>query len=108
MPATAARTSSAPDHLAAGVRVNSFPERIPVETSNDVVSAIDAPRPIQDAPEEDKNVVIAAAMVNPKGRNELDKEWISLLNVSDQDIDLADWMLEDHRGRKIDLSDQSC
>lgn len=39
-------------------------------------------------------VFIAAAMVNPSG-NEREGEWVSLINLSPEIIDLSDWTLSD-------------
>lgn len=94
---------SEPDSPREGLVINTYPERIPIEIEEDIVVEIDTDRNTQEAKEEDKVVIIAAAMVNPKGSNELGKEWISLLNVSNKKVDLTGWRLEDFKSRKTML-----
>lgn len=84
--------------------VNNYPERIPIEFSDDIVSEIDASRLVQDALEEDKNIVIAAAMVNSTGRDSADDEWVTLLNICEETIDLSGWKLYDEKKRSINLT----
>ncbi len=83
--------------------INSFPERIPVDSVEDVVSSYTKTRVTQEAKEEDKTVAIAAAMVNPTGRDEIMNEWITILNISNNEVILDGWKLEDHKGRTIPL-----
>ncbi len=78
---------------AQNVDINVFPERIPVEKEGDIVHEIDEPRPIQEAKPLDKNIVIAAAMVNPSG-SEASKEWIVLLNITSGKVDLDGWRID--------------
>lgn len=84
--------------------VNNYPERIPVEHEDDIVVDIDAPRKTQEAPDNSKVVAIAAAMINPTGRDLASDEWVSLLNISSKEQVLAGWQLCDDRNRSVDLS----
>ena len=43
-------------------------------------------------------------MVNPAGADR-DKEWISLINFSDQTLNLSDWQLEDNSARRLRIGD---
>lgn len=90
---------------AKGLPINNYPERIPVETEKDIVSDIDKKREVQEAKAADKNIVIVAAMVNPEGSSELEKEWVSLLNISTKPIEIKNWTLVDKKQRMIKLSD---
>jgi len=49
---------------------------------------------------------IVAALVNPSGR-EAGSETISLLNVSDEDLNLGGWQIQDGRGRTDSIGDVS-
>jgi endonuclease G len=88
-----------------GTKINHFPERIPIEKEKDIVKEIHAERFTQEAKDEDKTLIIAAAMVNPEGKNELENEWVSLLNVSKHTVNLKNWRLEDQKANQIDLSE---
>jgi len=95
---------SAPETLHEGLSINTYPERIPVEHHADIVNAINQPRVTQQVADRDRNIVIAAAMVNPAGSNERANEWITLLNISAADVDLSGWRIEDQRAKMIHLS----
>ncbi len=84
--------------------VNGYPERIPVDFSEDIVDNPTANRQIQEAPEDDKSVVIASAMINPEGRDQPQDEWVTLLSVTKNDTKLDGWKLIDQKKREIDLS----
>lgn len=83
--------------------VNNYPERIPIDNEDDIVKDINTKRKTQEAKEEEKKIIIAAAMVNPEGSPQYEKEWISILNISDKRIDIDGWYLQDHLNRKIEL-----
>ncbi|MDW3190920.1 MAG: DNA/RNA non-specific endonuclease [Cytophagales bacterium] len=85
-------------------RVYRYPERVPIVIKQDLVHNILANRETQEAKEEDKNLVIVAAMVNPEGRDSKKNEWVSLLNVSNDKIDLDGWALWNSRGKTAPLS----
>jgi endonuclease G, mitochondrial len=84
--------------------VNNYPERIPIEHIDDIVTEIDAPRITQDAPQGDKNIAISAAMINPKGRDRKKDEWVTLLNLTPEIVDLDGWKLCNDKNQSIDLS----
>ena len=95
---------SAPATLSDGLSINSYPERIPVENHNDIVTEINQPRVTQEVADNDKNIVIVAAMVNPEGGYEISNEWVTLLNISAVSVNLNGWYIEDHKARLIELS----
>ena len=84
--------------------VNAFPERIPVETQDDIVNDIRAPRSTQEAKAADKAIVITAAMVNPENRDKIVDEWISLLNISGEDVNIDGWSLQNSSGATLQLN----
>jgi len=69
--------------------ISHFPERIEVDRPEEIVDG--SVRRIYNA-EDEVDVFIAAALVNPEGRDR-GNEWISLLNLDNQDIDLSKWTL---------------
>lgn len=71
--------------------VRHFPERIEVDTADEMTAADTVRETVKD---DDIPVFIAAAMVNPKGR-ESEGEWVSVINLSDDTVDLTDWTLKD-------------
>ncbi|MCP4474855.1 MAG: lamin tail domain-containing protein [Gammaproteobacteria bacterium] len=48
------------------------------------------------------DVFISAAMINPQG-NERENEWISIINLSNQIINLSGWHLSDGSNRSLAL-----
>lgn len=83
------------------LNIPDFPERIEVDLPEEMVSedeereyAVDAEVP----------VYIAAAMVNPAGEERVN-EWISIINLSEEDVSLAGWSLTDMRRAPLQLSD---
>ena len=81
------------------LNISHFPERIEVDSSEEIV---DANRPRDFFADDDINVYITAAMVNPRG-NERENEWISVINLSDQDVDLDGWTLTDTKRAPLDI-----
>ena len=78
-----------------------FPERIAVDLPEEMISK-DEKRDF--AAEREVPVYIAAAMVNAVG-DERKNEWVSIINLSAEDVDLSGWMLSDKRGGGLNLSD---
>lgn len=71
--------------------VTDTPERIEVDSRREII----APGQKRTTVLDDKvPVYIAAALVNPSG-DEKKSEWVSIINLSDQKIDLKGWRLED-------------
>lgn len=82
------------------LNISHFPERIEVDSPEEIVDA-EHPRPF--FADDEIDVFIAAALVNPRG-NERDNEWISIINLTDEDVDLDGWTLSDTKRRPLDLS----
>ena len=51
---------------------------------------------------DDSPVVISSALPNPSGTDE-GQEWVTLKNVSDESVDLSDWVLRDKMYREADI-----
>lgn len=79
------------------------PERIPITKDVDIVNELKSPRVTSEANTEQRNVALCAAMINPSGRSEADKEWISVVNLSEEIVDLTGWKILDQREREINL-----
>ena len=81
---------------------------LPMVLQTDVIQQWDM---IIDVLDSEDNVVngiaIASAMVNPVGRDK-GKEWVSIINLSNQVIDLVGWEIRDSKGhvRRIKSEDQ--
>ena len=89
------------DEARDGANVHEFPERREVNGPTDIVRDNTRPRDLTFA--DDLDVFIAAAMVNPKGR-ERDGEWISIANLTAKKVSIKGWTLKDHDGSTIALS----
>ncbi len=83
----------------ARLNISHFPERIEVDSSEEIV---DADRPRDFFGDDDVDVYIAAAMVNPEG-NERENEWISVINLSGEAVDLDAWTLSDTKRKPLDI-----
>ena len=70
--------------------ISHFPERIEIDRPEEI---IDGSEPRVYNAEDEIDVFIAAALVNPEGP-ERKNEWISLLNLDNKDIDLSKWTLK--------------
>ncbi len=81
------------------LNISHFPERIEVDGPEEIVSA-EQPRDF--FADDDVPVFIAAAMVNPIG-NERGNEWVSIINLSRDDIDLDGWTLSDLKRNPLNL-----
>ncbi len=79
--------------------VTSFPERVDNNGSSDVIHSADQPRvPAMD----DKiDIYILAAQVAPKGGAD---EWVSILNLKNDEVDLKDWVIKDRMNRQVKLT----
>jgi endonuclease G len=76
--------------------VRIFPEEIEVARPEDLVAAGDSRQTILD---EVVDVFIAAAMPDPAGAD-AGKEWVSLINLGSEAIDLQGWQLADQFDRR--------
>lgn len=84
---------------AEALNISHFPERIEVDAGHEIVAADDR----RDFFADDMvPVYLAAAMVNPAGR-EQDGEWVSILNLGAVPVDLTGWMLSDTLRRPLVL-----
>lgn len=82
--------------------VTEFPERREVDGPADIIRGEDVNRPIRFADEE-VDVFIAAAMVNPDG-SEPDGEWVSIANLGAKEVSIDDWRLIDDQRRERALA----
>ena len=82
------------------LNINSFPERIEVDEPEEL---IDAARRRDFIADDEVPVFIAAAMVNPSG-NEREGEWVSIINLSNDTVNLEGWTLSDMKRKPLDLS----
>ena len=82
------------------LNINRFPEVIEVDDATDIV---DANRPRDIIADDEVDVFIVAAMVNPVG-NEREGEWVSLINLSGDVIDLDGWTLSDTKREPLILN----
>ncbi len=80
--------------------VTLVPELIEVSGPGDIVSHGDRRQTIKD---DMVDIFIAAAMVNPTGID-AGKEWISLINLGSEVIDVSGWYLIDDKGHKLDIT----
>ncbi|MEO1776120.1 MAG: DNA/RNA non-specific endonuclease [Pseudomonadota bacterium] len=77
------------------LNVREFPENIPVDQPGDLVAA-ETPRPT--ILDEVEDVFIVGMLPNPKGADR-GREWVSILNLKPEAVDLADWELTDNAGK---------
>ncbi len=82
------------------LKISHFPERIEVDSEVEIIGK-DQPRKI--FMDDEVDVFLAAALVNPKG-NEREGEWISIINLSNETVDLKGWTLSDTRRSPLELS----
>lgn len=83
------------------LNISHFPERIEVDGPDEIIDA-ETVRPF--FANDEINVFIAAAMVNPKG-NERENEWISIINLTGDIIDLNGWTLSDTKRNPLNIGD---
>ncbi len=82
------------------LNIQQFPERIEVDTPSEMI-ARGEPR---DAIAVDNAAIfIAAAMVNPSG-DEREWEWVSLINLSSESVNLEGWTLSDTKREPLQLN----
>lgn len=73
------------------LNVRRFPEHIEVDSPEEVIGMGERRETVKD---EEIPIFIAAALVNPAG-NELSGEWVSIINLSNDEIKLDGWKLKD-------------
>jgi len=90
-----------PDATAArDLNISHFPERLEVDGPDDIHRDADGARRCLFA-DDDVDVFIAGAMIDPKGE-ERAGEWVSILNLEPRAIDLDGWTLSD--GKRTPLA----
>ena len=94
------------EHAKDKLKIDRFPERILVDTEEDIINTQNSKRKHRILEEEKQVVKIISAMVNPSG-NERENEWISIFNLSAKSIKLDNWYLKDRLNRKINLDGNS-
>lgn len=77
------------------LNIDLFPENIPVDRPEDMTSETATRLTIAD---DQVDVFIAGAMPNPVGRDK-GKEWVTLLNLATETVDLTGWELSDNQAR---------
>lgn len=77
--------------------MNNLPERIEVDSSEEVVAENDCREYIAD---DEVEVYISSAMVDATG-DERVGEWVSVLNMSGRTVDLSGWELSDEKRRRL-------
>jgi endonuclease G len=91
-----------PSDTAVALNVTSFPERREVNSRIDIVRDNANPRAL-DFADDEVDVFIAAAMINPRG-DERAGEWVSIINLGSAPENLDGWTLRDGEGRRKELS----
>ena len=81
------------------LNISSFPERIEVDSPVDIK---DKGTPRVFVADQEIDVFIIASLINPIGQDR-HNEWVSILNLSSEDIDLAGWTLWDNKRKKLKL-----
>ncbi len=93
--------SLAPDSARRGeLNIASTPERIEVTDRSELIGH-NEPRDF--VADDLLDVFIAAAVVNPKG-DERKNEWVSIINLSNESVDLDGWILCDQKQRRLELN----
>ena len=77
----------------------SFPERIEVAKPEDIIAAGEKRQTVKD---DIVDIFIAAAMPDPVG-TDAGNEWVSLINLGSETIDLSGWTLSDNSDKKLVL-----
>lgn len=85
------------DHIHPDENVEHLPECIEVSGPEDVIAKGHIRQTVHD---DIVDVFIAAAMVNPAGKDS-GNEWVSLINLGAETIDLSGWKLMDQSGAEL-------
>ncbi|KXF82625.1 DNA/RNA non-specific endonuclease [Enterovibrio coralii] len=76
------------------------PERIEITRNEDIISPGQTRKTIRD---DDVDVYLIAALVNPDGVD-AGNEWVSMINLSGNEIDMTGWTLVDRASKREQLS----
>ena len=79
------------------------PERIEIGSAQDILNTPDQRQTIKD---DIVDVFIAAAMVNPEGRD-TGQEWISIANLGAEEVDLSAWTLSDNSNQSLLIGERA-
>ncbi|MBF0379515.1 MAG: DNA/RNA non-specific endonuclease [Magnetococcales bacterium] len=71
---------------------DNLPERLEVDEADELIISPDSPR--TEVLDDNSPIYIVAAQVNPKG-SEIQGEWISIINLSGENVNLDGWYLRD-------------
>ncbi|MEO0686521.1 MAG: DNA/RNA non-specific endonuclease, partial [Cyanobacteria bacterium J06649_11] len=82
------------------LNIKEFPERIEVDQPSEMISKGEPRDVIID---DEVPIFIAAAMVNPSG-DERESEWVSLINLSSEAVNLDGWILSDTKREPLKLN----
>ncbi|MEA5541958.1 DNA/RNA non-specific endonuclease [Limnoraphis robusta Tam1] len=82
------------------LNIEQFPERIEVDEPEEMVSASEPRDAIAD---DHFPVFIAAAMVNPSA-DERESEWVSIINLSNEPVNLEGWTLSNTKHEPLQLN----
>ncbi|NJM22132.1 MAG: endonuclease [Richelia sp. SM1_7_0] len=82
------------------LNIRQFPERIEVDQPTEMIAAGEPRHSIAD---DQVPVFIAAAMVNPSG-DERESEWVSVINLSSEPVNLEGWTLSDTTHEPLQLN----
>ncbi len=82
---------TASDATRTRLNISHTPERVETNGAHELIAAEDRRTVFED---DEVDVFIAAALVNPAGP-ERDGEWISIINLENQTIDLSGWTVGD-------------
>ena len=87
--------------VATALNITSFPERVEVDRPGEI---IDPGQPRVSYRDDEVGVYLSAALVDPTGADH-GKEWVSILNLTPEPIQLKDWKLKDQAAREVACPD---
>lgn len=81
-------------------KVNLFPERIPIDHTDNIIDHNESRLKLEYY--NHRKLVIVSALIDSVGRDH-SKEWIVVMNASDEEISINDWIISDNKNRKSTL-----
>lgn len=82
------------------LNIQQFPERIKVDQPTEMIAKGEPRHSIAD---DQVPIFIAAAMVNPSG-DERESEWVSVINLSSESVNLEGWTLSDTKHEPLQIN----
>jgi len=82
------------------LNIQQFPERIKVDQPTEMIAKGEPRHSIAD---DQVPIFIAAAMVNPSG-DERESEWVSIINLSSESVNLEGWTLSDTKHEPLQIN----